>query len=896
MWLPKFLNYHPIHDSTSTTSSSTATNDDGKEEDYLSSSSSSSSSSSLSPSSPPSQNDYCHSKQKMGPSSITNILPRMERLSGPYGMYATVYGISTKVVHVAHPTPAKIILTGDCSYGDNSDNSDNRNSNRNNRNSNSSSNNIRNRNRSSGGPGILKRRSSSGGGGGGGGNGSRNVGGSGKGGGVAYSLGAIKNPAYDHFDNLFGGAVFTADGKEWKAKRSSVLHCLLRERGDNSVKASRGVDRANSRNSGNSGKEAANSQSISRLELEANLAADEFIASALFQSSLSPSTGAKTRTGTKTKTVNIVTLLQRSTIGLIYRFLTHHDINLSSIGQQEQDSNKKAEVVPTNVEMTLHDPSTHSNNSNNNNSLDNNLNNDNNNQEDNTRNPKQEKDDDSTNSTSSSSFSSSSLSASLTAATHSSSQPKIQTTTTTTAKPTISTTNDNDRNPFLMLSSYLEAITNIRMIILAQSRSIWFLLPRWFYKLVSPMYREEEKQMKVIRQFARCACLNAVPGSPLHSLRSRESHNNNKSSSSSKKKKSSSNIGGGDSDSDGSGDFVVNKDILDEAITLLFAGQDTSAATLSWTLHLLSLYPKVQERLAKEVCDALENDGRNECNNDGDDDDDDDDHDKDYSSSTNGTANKRHCRSSHQQITKKMVLNLPYLDAVIKESMRLYPVAPFVVRRIPHDLTIPPDNVDQNNAATTNSNNTNNTNNQNNNNNNNNKKNATNQNNNKQKDVIIPRDTLACIWIYGLHRNSRCWHRPHDFLPERWIDPTLQELDAGQKNGSFMPFATGPRNCVGQPLAHVVLRIILAKVVHCCEFRDERVDGFYERSKGKESSGSSSSSSSSNTNNEMMISSFLTDEELMRVTLPFRKDMQAGFTVLPTGGVYLNVKERKLID
>ncbi len=41
-------------------------------------------------------------RQKMPSSSITNILPKMERLNGPYGMYATVYGL-TKVVHVGHP-------------------------------------------------------------------------------------------------------------------------------------------------------------------------------------------------------------------------------------------------------------------------------------------------------------------------------------------------------------------------------------------------------------------------------------------------------------------------------------------------------------------------------------------------------------------------------------------------------------------------------------------------------------------------------------------------------------------------------------------------------------------------------------------------------------------------
>ena len=233
-----------------------------------------------------------------------------------------------------------------------------------------------------------------------------------------------------------------------------------------------------------------------------------------------------------------------------------------------------------------------------------------------------------------------------------------------------------------MLSSYLEEITNIRMIIVAQSRSILFLLPRWFYKLVSPMYREEEKQMKIIRQFACCAYLNAVPRSPLHLLHLRKSHNNTiddgKSGKGSSSKKKNSRVNGSNDNADNvdENDFVVNKDILDEAITLLFAGQDTSAATLSWMFHLLSLYPKVQERLVKEVCNALDN--NNNCGNND-------------NSPTRTT--KRYRRWSQERISKKMVLNLPYLDAVIKESMRLYPVAPFVVQRKPNDLTIPLDDI-----------------------------------------------------------------------------------------------------------------------------------------------------------------------------------------------------------
>ena len=45
----------------------------------------------------------------------------------------------------------------------------------------------------------------------------------------------------------------------------------------------------------------------------------------------------------------------------------------------------------------------------------------------------------------------------------------------------------------------------------------------------------------------------------------------------------------------------VPQKLLDEGITLLFAGQDTTAATLSWTVHLIALHPDKQERTASEA-------------------------------------------------------------------------------------------------------------------------------------------------------------------------------------------------------------------------------------------------------------------------------------------------------
>jgi cytochrome P450 len=289
------------------------------------------------------------------------------------------------------------------------------------------------------------------------------------------------------------------------------------------------------------------------------------------------------------------------------------------------------------------------------------------------------------------------------------------------------------------LQRYLQSITRIRMIILAQSRSIWFVLPRWCYRSFSSLYRSEEDTMGPIRALARQACRDAAPDSPLYALQQQPL-------------------------------YQIGTNALDEAITLLFAGQDTSAATLSWTLYLLSQHPTVQQKLVDELLVCCD-------------------------SSSNVKKQKRQPRQDQQQQHR-----MAYLDAVIKESMRLYPVAPFVVRQLEQDVIVLPGN------------------------------------------HRLPAGAIACIWIYSLHRNPDHWDQPDQFIPERWYEATPKQ--------SYMPFATGPRNCVGQPLANVVVRLILARLIREFDVQDD--------------------SSGQNAN----------------------KRMQAGFTVLPQDGLKLRFVPR----
>lgn len=66
----------------------------------------------------------------------------------------------------------------------------------------------------------------------------------------------------------------------------------------------------------------------------------------------------------------------------------------------------------------------------------------------------------------------------------------------------------------------------------------------------------------------------------------------------------------------------------------------------------------------------------------------------------------------------------------------------------------------------------------------------------------------------GLHRNATYWPDPHSFNPERF----LQNGSTAPANPAFVPFSKGPRNCIGQELAMIESRIILALTMRLFDF------------------------------------------------------------------------------
>ncbi len=93
------------------------------------------------------------------------------------------------------------------------------------------------------------------------------------------------------------------------------------------------------------------------------------------------------------------------------------------------------------------------------------------------------------------------------------------------------------------------------------------------------------------------------------------------------------------------------KEVTDNVLTMLLAGEDTTANSLAWVIYYLAKYPEVQQRLRAEVDAAL----------------------------------------AGQPLTEfEKTRQFPYIDAVINETMRLKPVAPINILEANRDVTVGP--------------------------------------------------------------------------------------------------------------------------------------------------------------------------------------------------------------
>jgi len=120
--------------------------------------------------------------------------------------------------------------------------------------------------------------------------------------------------------------------------------------------------------------------------------------------------------------------------------------------------------------------------------------------------------------------------------------------------------------------------------------------------------------------------------------------------------------------------------------------------------------------------------------------------------------------------TRDELAHLNYIVGALKESLRLYSVVPVVTRRAIED------------------------------------------------DVLggcrIPAGTTVIMSLQGVHHREDLWPNPMNFEPERFADATNDEIG----NYSYLPFIQGTRNCLGQYLALLEARVVLATLVRRFKF------------------------------------------------------------------------------
>lgn len=165
--------------------------------------------------------------------------------------------------------------------------------------------------------------------------------------------------------------------------------------------------------------------------------------------------------------------------------------------------------------------------------------------------------------------------------------------------------------------------------------------------------------------------------------------------------------------------------IRDQMLTMLIAGHDTSTALLAWALYLLGRHPEILALAQAEVDAALDQ----------------------------GPPSVENLK------------DLPYLEGVIKEALRLYPPIHVGNRLVESPI--------------------------------------------HACGYTIPANTRVMYSIYLSHRDESLWPEATCFRPERFD----RSQRPGQPPLTYVPFGGGPRNCIGAVFAQIEAKVILARIL-----------------------------------------------------------------------------------
>ncbi|NP_001090067.1 uncharacterized protein LOC735141 [Xenopus laevis] len=166
---------------------------------------------------------------------------------------------------------------------------------------------------------------------------------------------------------------------------------------------------------------------------------------------------------------------------------------------------------------------------------------------------------------------------------------------------------------------------------------------------------------------------------------------------------------------------------------MLLAGVDTTSFTLSWATYLLAKNPSIQESVYQQIVQNLGKD---------------------------------------QVPTAEDVTKIPMVRAVVKETLRLFPVLPGNGRVTQDDLVL--------------------------------------------DGYLIPKGTQLALCHYSTSYDDKCFPGAEEFKPERWIRSGYLER---KENFGSIPFGNGIRSCIGRRVAELEIHLLLIQLLQNFEIK-----------------------------------------------------------------------------
>ncbi|XP_073052541.1 cytochrome P450 76A2-like [Primulina eburnea] len=177
------------------------------------------------------------------------------------------------------------------------------------------------------------------------------------------------------------------------------------------------------------------------------------------------------------------------------------------------------------------------------------------------------------------------------------------------------------------------------------------------------------------------------------------------------------------------GDKISDHDLNIIIMEVFLAGSETTSGSTEWAMVELLSHPETMTKAKNELAQVV------------------------------GKSNK---------FDENHIENLPYLQAVIKETLRLHPPIPFLVPRKAIE------NADF-------------------------------------MGYKIPKNTQVFVNAWAIGRDPACWDDPLSFKPERFLG---SKIDYKGQHYELIPFGAGRRICAGIPLAHRMLHLVLGSLLH----------------------------------------------------------------------------------